>query len=58
MKDMMNRCKCPECGYEADEMEFKDRPMKGSKMNRDGGLSVYLIGQKEDEGGSSEEENA
>lgn len=57
MKDMMNRCKCPECGYEADEMEFKEKsPMKG-KMNRDGGLSVYLIGEKE-EGGSSEEENA
>jgi hypothetical protein len=56
MKDMMNRCKCPECGYEADEMEFRDRPMKGA-MKRDGGLSVYLIGEKED-GGASEEENA
>lgn len=56
MKDMMNKCKCPECGYEADEMEFKDRPMKGNKMNRDGGLSVYLIGEKEND--SSEEENA
>lgn len=55
MKDMMNKCKCPECGYEADEMEFKDKPMKG-KMNRDGGLSVYLIGEKGDE--PSEEENA
>lgn len=57
MKDMMNKCKCPECGYEADEMEFKDRPMKRS-MNNDGGLSVYLIGEKEDDGGASEEEDA
>lgn len=57
MKDLMKICKCPECGYEADEMEFKDRPMKGA-MKRDGGLSVYLIGEKENDGGTSEEENA
>lgn len=56
MKDMMNKCKCPECGYEADEMEFKNKPMHGSKSGGPGSLSVYLI-DEEDEG-TSEEQNA
>jgi len=51
-------CTCPQCGYEANESEFKPKQYtsEGNQSKSPIGLEIFI--SKGSNGGSSEEDNA